>query len=245
MSFLGSLNCGDVLPFLFYSSYLWDSHVIFLLLIFFCEINFPEFLKEALIWFDWFSNLTELTLLSFPVATSWHTCLSSPQLLPEHPFSFLSVICVILNLGSTSRSYSLGALPWKLALAGQFQAFLECPHSFRLPYYKLLHLPTFGACPNSPPQCQFWLWLSCRAFPSHALSVAPLLASTSPPLAASSSIHKHTCACAFINGFLILCSSLFTLHSPCRRALVLEEASCCVIGFPIKRPIWQRRKESL
>ena len=151
MFFLGSLNCGDVLPFLFYSSYLWDSHVIFLLLIFFCEINFPEFLKEALIWFDWFSNLTELTLLSFPVATSWHTCLSSPQLLPEHPFSFLSVICVILNLGSASRSYSLGALPWKLALAGQFQAFLECPHSFRLPYYKLLHLPTLGACPNSPP----------------------------------------------------------------------------------------------
>lgn len=76
MSFLGSLNCGDVLPFLFYSSSLWDSHVIFLLLIFFfCEINFAEFLKEALIGLDWFSNLTELTLLSFPVATCFLTYL--------------------------------------------------------------------------------------------------------------------------------------------------------------------------
>lgn len=154
MSFLGSLNCVDVLPCLFYSFYLWDSRIIFLLLIFFCEINFLEFLKEALIWFDWFSNLTELTLLSFAVATCFLTYLAlfSPQLLPEHPFSFFSVIFVMLNLGSTSRSYSLGALPWKLALAGQFQAFLEieCPLSFRLPCYKLLHLPTFGACPNSP-----------------------------------------------------------------------------------------------
>lgn len=147
---------------------------------FFCEINFAEFLKEALIWFDWFSNLTELTLLSFPVATSWHTCLSSPQLLPEHPFSFLSVICVILNLGSTSRSYSLGALPWKLALAGQFQAFLECPHSFRLPYYKLLHLPTFGACPNSPPSvssgcdCLAGLSLLMPCLWLHCLLLLPL-----------------------------------------------------------------------
>ena len=153
--FSGFFECVDVLPFLFYSFYLWDSCIIFLLLIFFCEINFLEFLKEALIWFDWFSNLTELTLLSFAVATCFLTYLAlfSPQLLPEHPFSFFSVIYVMLNLGSTSRSYSLGVLPWKLALVGQFQAFLEieCPLSFRLPCYKLLHLPTFGACPTPPP----------------------------------------------------------------------------------------------
>ena len=149
-------------------------------------------------------------------------------------------------MGSTSRSYSLGALPWKLALEGQFQVFLEmkCPHSFRLPYYKLLRLPTFGACQNSPTVSVLVVTI-LRGF----LFSRPVCGSTacfySPPLAASSSIHTHTHACVIIHVFLILCSSLFTLHSLCHRALVLEETRCYVIGFPIKRPIWQGNKESL
>lgn len=95
MSFLGSLNCVDVLPFLFYSFYLWDSRIIFLLLIFFCEINFLEFLKEALIWFDWFSNLTELTLLSFAVATCFLTYLAllSPTITWTPLFLLLCYLC--------------------------------------------------------------------------------------------------------------------------------------------------------
>ena len=143
------------------------------------------------------------------------------NLLPDIPGSLLSptitwtplflLLCYLRHakFGFNFQKLLPGGPALEASLGGSISSLLRDRMSplFQTSLLQALALTDIWSMPNPPSQCQFWLRLSCRVFPSHALPVAPLLASTSPPPAASSSIHKHTRACAFINVFLILCSS--------------------------------------
>lgn len=196
MSFLGSLNCGDVLPFLFYSSSLWDSHDSFSYSFFPVKLILLNFLKGS---FDWIG----LVLQPHRAHSSVISCSNLlpdipasplPSYYPEHPFSFLSVI-VPLNLGSTSRSYSWGpALEAGLSrsISGLLRMSPLLQTSLLQASCTYLHLEHA----QTPPQCQFWLWLSGRVFPS----TCPVCGSTACfyfPSTGSLFIHTqtHLCLC--------------------------------------------------